>query len=483
MAVAAATVWEVRPTVGSDTNGGGFVAGAAGTDFSQQNAKNSGGNNSSTTDVVATGIATITSATASFTSAIVGNIIYLSGSGITAGWYQVVTFTNATTVILDSSPGTGTGVTMNIGGALATIAAVFITPGAVACNIFWIKATGSLTVTAALTPSFQNNPTPMMFIGYGTVRGDGVRATWTTATNSIHLVNFQSGAENYLFQNLNMSSTAGTPGDGIRNNNTNVYVFAFYNCKLSGFAYGINGNENVIGYFDDLLLDGCEITGCVNSGVVNSSATFLIGCYLHGNAQHGLFYDGGGLNRESKLFATRCVFYNNGGSGANLSYGSVQLSSFVNCVFVSNTADGLTFHSGFDTPVSFVNNIFVSNGGYGINMVTTNYSAIMNHANAFYGNTSGAVSNALMSSSTDVTLSGSPFNAPTSNDFSLNGTAGAGAACKSAGYSGGTLFSAQTNALDIGAVQSAGSGGGGGGTTTVMVATRNVTQVFVQEGY
>lgn len=34
MALSSATVFEVR-TTGADTNGGGFVAGAAGTDYSQ----------------------------------------------------------------------------------------------------------------------------------------------------------------------------------------------------------------------------------------------------------------------------------------------------------------------------------------------------------------------------------------------------------------------------------------------------------------
>ena len=37
MALAAASVVEVR-TAGNDTNGGGFVTGASGTDFSQQDA-------------------------------------------------------------------------------------------------------------------------------------------------------------------------------------------------------------------------------------------------------------------------------------------------------------------------------------------------------------------------------------------------------------------------------------------------------------
>jgi hypothetical protein len=44
MALSSATVLEVR-TTGVDTNGGGFVTGATGTDFSQQNAAQYSGTN------------------------------------------------------------------------------------------------------------------------------------------------------------------------------------------------------------------------------------------------------------------------------------------------------------------------------------------------------------------------------------------------------------------------------------------------------
>ena len=81
MALAAASVFEVR-TAGNDTNGGGFVTGAAGTDYSQQDAKNSGGADSSVTDGVTAGTTTVTSLTAAFGTTIVGNIIYIGvGSG------------------------------------------------------------------------------------------------------------------------------------------------------------------------------------------------------------------------------------------------------------------------------------------------------------------------------------------------------------------------------------------------------------------
>ena len=52
MALSANSVFEVR-TAGNDTNGGGFVTGAAGTDYSQQDAKNTAGSDISTTDAVA----------------------------------------------------------------------------------------------------------------------------------------------------------------------------------------------------------------------------------------------------------------------------------------------------------------------------------------------------------------------------------------------------------------------------------------------
>ncbi len=39
-AISINTAWEVRPTVGASTNGGGFVTGATGTDMSVFNNKN-----------------------------------------------------------------------------------------------------------------------------------------------------------------------------------------------------------------------------------------------------------------------------------------------------------------------------------------------------------------------------------------------------------------------------------------------------------
>ena len=432
MAISASAVWEVRPTVGSDTNGGGFVAGASGTDYSQQNSPNSGGNNGSTTDVVATGVATITSASASFTAAIVGNIIYLAGSGITTGWYQVVTYTNGTTVILDRSPGTGVGVTMNVGGALATVSqgyanAAFVTTGTFTAPVY-VKATGTYTVTSAFAPS-NANESPIAIIGYTTTRGDNGQFTWTTSTNSTPLVNV-NGAANVVFQNINFTTTAGTVSDCITNNNVNIYGIACINCAMAGFRYGINGNYNLEGAFTGLTLDSCLITGCT-IGVNNSGSTFILASLIYGNSGHGFYCT---APHTFGIYLERSVFYDNGGSGAFIDNGS-QYVAIINCGFDANTSDGLTVTGQSPgMPISVWNTIFTGNGGYGFNVTGQGYGAGSIRSNAYYNNTSGATSRTQLTNTSDVTLTGSPFTNPSGLDFTLNSTAGAGAACKAAGY-------------------------------------------------
>jgi hypothetical protein len=117
MALSLDTQWNVR-TDGSGHEWRRVRLRSCGTDYSRQAAANSVGSNISTTDAVAAGTTTITSATAAFTSAITGNIIYLQGGSgsLTAGWYQA-TYVSATSITVDRSVASGTGITLNIGGA------------------------------------------------------------------------------------------------------------------------------------------------------------------------------------------------------------------------------------------------------------------------------------------------------------------------------------------------------------------------------
>src|SRR5579863_5594377 len=112
-ALPSTTVWEVRPTVGSNTNGGGFVTGSSGTDWSQFNAAQY-----ALTNGVTNGTTTV--ATTSASADMVGNIAYIAGGtgSITAAWYQIVSQTTGVSIVVDRSTGltAGSGVTINIGG-------------------------------------------------------------------------------------------------------------------------------------------------------------------------------------------------------------------------------------------------------------------------------------------------------------------------------------------------------------------------------
>lgn len=483
MALAAATVWEVRPTVGAATNGGGFVAGASGTDYSQQNSKNTVGNNISTTDAVGVGTTTLTSATASFTAAIVGNIIYLTGTGVTTGWYQVTAFTNATTITLDRNPGTFTGATMNIGGAVDHIATAY--GAASLANTIYVKGSaGNEVVTSALALVGQNLDPPFNFIGYGSTRGDGVKATWTTSTNSINLI--VPGASNpnaYQFQNFAFTTTAGTPGTCF-NGGLSSYIngVRFYNCSFASFSSAIATffSSGVHFQATGIWFDNCEISGSTGDGAAVGNNTYFFACYIHGNTGNGITANmNGGTDFAGEVIIDRTVLYNNGGKGAVCQGGTTVGAMFVpiitHCAFVSNTSDGLNstlMSSG--SGITVRNCIFDSNGGWGFNPRSSQWGPLSIFANAYFNNTSGTVSNSAFVGIGDVTLTGSPFNNPSGDDFALNSTAGAGAACKGAGYQG-TLNGA-TSAIDIGPVQSA-----GGGSTTNLIVARNVTQVFSEE--
>jgi hypothetical protein len=74
MAISAYTTWEVRAT-GNDSNGGGFVTGSTGTDYSQQDASQYSG---SDLVVDATTNTKVTAASHLFVASDVGNILRIT---------------------------------------------------------------------------------------------------------------------------------------------------------------------------------------------------------------------------------------------------------------------------------------------------------------------------------------------------------------------------------------------------------------------
>jgi len=117
MAISANTVWEIRTTgTANNVNGGGFVTGASGTDFSQQDAAQY--NLTSVTTAAADAILLHASAAADM----VGNIAHIiSGTNFTAGWYEIISVVAGVSITLDRTCTSAAGAlgVVNIGGAMS----------------------------------------------------------------------------------------------------------------------------------------------------------------------------------------------------------------------------------------------------------------------------------------------------------------------------------------------------------------------------
>ena len=425
MALSVLSVWEVRTATGSDTNGGGWVTGASGTDWSQYATPQYALTNGTTAG-------TTTILTTSATADMVGNIAYVAGGtgSITGNWYQITAASVGTSITVDRSTGltTGTGVTINVGGALATLTQAVTV--AVQNNQIW--CTGSQTITSVmilnLTSSSGTYP-PFTITGYSSARGDGGRFTLQTATNSTNLISYSS-ANSYMLRNLLLKCTAGTPGYGIAAGTSGAsYNLALDNCRITGFHIGIYGPYSGYYYILWLTLNNCEVDSCTSHGIENSAITHILNSYIHGNGGDGVRMDDPGQAFEH-ITALNSVFYSNTAYGINL-YGNTG-GVVQNCAFVSN-ATGFTHGSGsggYGT-VNVLNCIFDSNATAGIYNSAGITGVYYNNA---FRNNGTDISNWPGVFVNPVSISASPFTNPTGGDFTLNSTSGAGAACKGAGF-------------------------------------------------
>jgi hypothetical protein len=448
MALPSTAVFEVR-TAGNDTNGGGFNSASAGTDYSQQNGKNvATGTDDSTTDAVANGTTTITSATANFQASIVGNIIYLQGGtgGLAAGWYYVSVRTNATTITVDRTVAAGTGITMNIGGALAS-PGMAGGVGLVANNKVWIKA-GTYSVTSAsnnVSNGCFSNTVGVFVEGYNATRGDLgtkplIQASGITAfTLMIMSTNVAHQVTNIKFDGAGQASSTGL---NIRN--------IAYMCEFVNFT--------VVGFTDNGTVAAKAIK-CSATG--NSAASF----------QNVRCYDCVAYNNTASPFQAsgdasfhNCIADSNSGAstdGFTIGGGSSQAGPVINCVAYNNGRDGFRI-SGVRGSM-LINSIAESNTGTGFNGNNVNGMSLINCA-TFGNGTAVAFGTGVNTLNLNaITGGGSFFTDAANQDFSLNNTAGAGALCRATADPGVFPEIPTTSYMDVGAAQHQDSGGGGGG--------------------
>lgn len=241
-------------TVGTPTNG------TFGVDYSQQNTAQV-----TASDFSSLGSATtLTSLSAPFTRVMVGNSFHQNNTGTGGfgiiGWYEIVNFTDASNVILDRTPNSGTAsvaTTGRVGGSLSLNSTLDddwaeIT---VASNTVWISS-GVYALGETMASSINGTATSKIrYTGYNLVRGDGpignAMPMINCAANSFGTANFYD-VTNVAFTGTPTSvvTTGASRYNNVRSTNTSTTA------ARDGFAAGSNSemrNCEAVSYRGDAI--------------------------------------------------------------------------------------------------------------------------------------------------------------------------------------------------------------------------------------
>lgn len=471
--------WEIRPTNGSDNNGGAYNASATasgGVDYSQQNSAQVVFDGSTIRATTAGASSTITVVGYTVATGDLGNFLKITGgTNFTTGRYQITaisTGSNTWTLDRTATSGAGSAMTGNMGGAAQTLSGVLAdanSANGARSNKYFVKAESTITTTAGFAlaaPASSLGPTqpPNYITAYTTTRGDGGKATITLSTN-VGLNGFDIQTGGWVVENFIINCNSLATSTGIFAESTNAMI---RNCKISNFkTAGINASNTL------WTIVNCEITGGLSgatAGIVTSSSGVIANCYVHDNVCTG-------MNLGQQTAVVNCVVTNSTGTN-NDGILVGNSSAVVNNVSHGHNRYGLNMNAG-NSVFYLKNNILSSNGSYGLRLATSaGYPADFQwDGNAYYNNTTGTrlnaddtgTTNAIngvspYTNSLDVILTANPFTNSASGDFTLNNTAGGGAACRGHGIPGAMPGLSQVGYMDMGAFQaqatSTSSGGG-----------------------
>lgn len=318
-------------------------------------------------------------------------------------------------------------------------------------DTLYIKASATYLISATLTfPAGPTYTSITRVAGYGTTVGDGVKPV--IRANTIGISIFTLGQGGCILDTLDIdgNSQSGVTGVTVTGNYNACAAFncKIHDCPVTGVNLSIGQNG----------LSRCEVTGC-GTGISMATGSQATDCYVHDNTGVGI-----NSGAYSDTWVDRCVVAGNGSYGIYIGYSSMVR----NCTVYNNVGDGIMITNNYVGIVgTIIGNVITNNGGYGITFALSPVATPVTHPgidyNAFYANTSGA-RQYLNAGAHDVSLTASPFTNAAGGDFSLNSTAGAGAACRAAGFPGLFPGGATTGYADIGAAQHQDSGGGGGST-------------------
>ena len=438
MALSALIQFEVQ-TGGSDNNGGGFKAGASGTDRSLVITPFA---TLSAASVVNADTTKIDVAVGDYTpvAADVGNVYQNTGGTATAGFYEI-TASGGGQWTLDRAVGTAGQTCIGaMGGCLATPGQACGAANVALQKIHWKSGTYNMTTTTANVSGGRLAQTGGVIIeGYGASREDlgtppvlnaDLQTTFTMVTLTGGTTDNQCPLVNVELDGNNKTSVIGV-ADGAS------YILPIYKVLVRNCTTGHSTLKSAV---------LCTTISCTTGFSFAGTSSRAYGCFAKGGTTGFLAAAGGVLSN--------CVASGCSGIGFNLGY----MVSCFNCNTYGCGSDG--FNSVNYPLASFVNCIAANNSGYGFNVGTTVQNQLVNCA--YYNNTSGNVRTVQQREIAGITLTGLPWTNAAGDDFSLNTTANQGAACRAAGIPGVLLGASTTGYLDRGAVQHQDPAGGGG---------------------
>lgn len=332
-------------STGSNNNGGGFNAARGGTDYSLQN-----GHQLTGTDGSASGTTTFTSVTGGFTTAMEGNYLHITAStGLTVGWYEIVTRTDTNNVVLDRTPGTGTASTYFVGGALSlgnTLDDDLFEMG-VAGNIYYIKGAATYTLGENVTISASGGASsPIMIRGYTTTFTDWTSTTGTnrpTIAAGANTCTFGTNWELYNIIGTTTSSTGIVIGSSGKGDNCK---FTNSSTTAARPALSLSSNATAI---------NCESVSYRGVGILGngSGGAQVYGCYVH-DSDIGVRYNTTGSLVVLGSIIASCV--TNGIDTAGAAVGSTLILGNTLFGSTNTTGTGVSFATG-TTNARLINNI------------------------------------------------------------------------------------------------------------------------------
>ena len=310
------------------------------------------------------------------------------------------------------------------------------------------------TMTAALPLSKLGNA---LMQGYTSTPGDGGKATFTSNITSGS--NFTNTSASEAFIDLIFANTGASNASTLFDNSGDGSVFlrcVFHGARGSGL-----NNSGAI----SMLAAESEAYDCNKSNTAafagfsnrtGNGIMICLNCYSHDHTSGSNADNFASANTGNGFYLINSTADSSAGIGLN-SINSGQLVA-INSNFYNNTGDAVKMSPVTQTGFSvLINNNFLKNGGKAINITNSNQAGIIYNNGRGSGTQANGSSDALGSivdTSTDITYASgvTPWNAPTTGDFSTNLAAaqgaGRGAFTETDGTNTGTV-----GYTDIGAAQ------------------------------